>query len=75
MRPFICRTTSAWPPKPAGESGSFDNARTGTANGEWINPRHENAPVTIHLDVTGGIGDVSVDRGLVLVMALADASR
>ncbi len=24
----------------------------------WINPAHENAPVTIHLDVHGGVGEI-----------------
>jgi hypothetical protein len=26
--------------------------------GSWINPAHENAPVTIHLDVKGGVGEI-----------------
>ena len=29
-------------------------------NGRWINPGHENAPVTIRLDVKGGIGQIDV---------------
>jgi hypothetical protein len=28
--------------------------------GQWINPAHENAPVTIHLDVKGGIGQIEI---------------
>ena len=28
--------------------------------GLWINPAHENAPVTIHLDIKGGIGAIEV---------------
>lgn len=26
--------------------------------GEWINPAHENAPATIHVDVQGGVGEI-----------------
>ena len=29
-------------------------------NGSWINPAHEQAPVTIHLDVNGGIGQIQI---------------
>jgi hypothetical protein len=29
-------------------------------SGHWINPRHENAPVTIHVDVKGGIGQIEI---------------
>jgi hypothetical protein len=29
-------------------------------NGRWINPAHEHAPATIHLDVRGGIGQITV---------------
>jgi len=28
--------------------------------GQWMNPAHENAPVTIHLDIKGGIGQIEV---------------
>jgi len=28
--------------------------------GTWINPAHENAPVTIHVDVEGGIGQIEI---------------
>jgi predicted membrane protein len=28
--------------------------------GRWINTRHENAPVTIHLDVKSGIGQIEI---------------
>jgi N-terminal domain of toast_rack, DUF2154 len=28
--------------------------------GQWINAAHENAPVTIHLDVKGGIGQIEI---------------
>jgi len=28
--------------------------------GQWINPQHENAPVTIRLDVKGGIGQIEI---------------
>lgn len=27
---------------------------------QWINPAHENAPVTIHLDVHGGVGEINL---------------
>lgn len=29
-------------------------------NGRWINPGHENAPVTIRLDVKGGVGQIDL---------------
>jgi hypothetical protein len=29
-------------------------------DGRWINPLHENAPVTIHLDVKGGVGQIDL---------------
>jgi hypothetical protein len=29
-------------------------------NGFWMNPAHEQAPVTIHLDVNGGIGQIQI---------------
>ncbi len=29
-------------------------------NGRWINPRHENDPVTIHVDVKGGVGQIDL---------------
>ena len=29
-------------------------------NGRWINPLHENAPVTIRLDVKGGVGQIDL---------------
>jgi hypothetical protein len=29
-------------------------------NGTWINSAHENAPVTIHIDVSGGIGQIQL---------------
>ena len=29
-------------------------------NGRWINPAHEHAPVTIHMDVRGGIGNITM---------------
>ena len=29
-------------------------------NGRWINPLHENAPVAIHLDVKGGVGQIDL---------------
>jgi hypothetical protein len=29
-------------------------------NGRWINPGHENSPVTIRLDVKGGVGQIDL---------------
>jgi hypothetical protein len=29
-------------------------------NGRWINPTQENSPVTIHLDVKGGVGQIDI---------------
>ncbi len=29
-------------------------------NGSWINAAHENAPVTIHIDVNGGVGQITL---------------
>jgi len=29
-------------------------------DGVWINPAHEQAPVTIHLDVAGGVGQIQI---------------
>lgn len=29
-------------------------------NGRWINPQHENSPVTIRLDVKGGVGQIDL---------------
>jgi hypothetical protein len=29
-------------------------------NGRWINPGHENDPVTIRVDVKGGIGQIDL---------------
>ncbi len=29
-------------------------------NGSWINAAHENAPVTIHIDVNGGVGQIQL---------------
>jgi hypothetical protein len=28
--------------------------------GHWMNPAHENSPVTIHVDVKGGIGQIEL---------------
>jgi hypothetical protein len=50
--------------------GIVANARGGIGNinvrgleqrgGMWINPAHENAPVTIHIEVNGGIGNIQL---------------
>jgi hypothetical protein len=29
-------------------------------DGRWVNPSHEHAPVTIHLDIQGGIGNITL---------------
>jgi hypothetical protein len=29
-------------------------------DGRWINPAHQHAPVTIHLDVSGGVGNITI---------------
>ena len=31
-------------------------------NGVWINPERANAPVTVHLDVSGGVGEIRLVR-------------
>jgi hypothetical protein len=53
-----------------GDTGVIANATGGIGDvnvrglekrgGHWINPTHENAPVTIHLDVKGGIGQIEI---------------
>ncbi|HTS76477.1 MAG TPA: toast rack family protein [Bryobacteraceae bacterium] len=52
------------------DAGIVANASGGIGNisvrglekrgGQWINPAHENAPVTIHLDIQGGIGQIEL---------------
>jgi hypothetical protein len=53
-----------------GDTGVIANATGGIGDvnvrglekrgGQWINPAHENAPVTIHLDIKGGIGQIEI---------------
>lgn len=43
-----------------GGIGDVDVRGLEKRGGEWINPAHENAPVTIHLDVKGGIGQIEI---------------
>ncbi len=44
----------------AGGIGNIDVRGLEKRNGRWINAAHENAPVTIHLDVKGGIGNITL---------------
>jgi hypothetical protein len=56
-----------------GDVGVAANARGGIGSisvhglekqgGRWINPGHEHALVTIHLDVTGGVGNINLLAG------------
>ncbi len=41
-----------------GGIGGVDVQGLEKRNGNWINPAHENAPVTIHVDVKGGVGQI-----------------
>lgn len=42
----------------AGGIGNISVSGLEKRNGHWINPAHENAPVTIHVDVHGGVGEI-----------------
>jgi uncharacterized protein DUF2154 len=44
----------------AGGIGEINVRGLDKRDGRWINPLHENAPVTIHLDIKGGIGQIDV---------------
>jgi N-terminal domain of toast_rack, DUF2154 len=44
----------------AGGIGNIDVRGLEKRNGRWINASHENSPVTIHLDVKGGIGNITL---------------
>lgn len=44
----------------SGGIGNIDVRGLEKSNGHWINPAHEHAPVTIHVDVNGGIGNISL---------------
>ncbi len=44
----------------AGGIGNIEAHGLEKRNGHWINAAHENAPVTIHLDVKGGIGNITL---------------
>jgi len=46
--------------KAAGGIGSISVRGLEKRGGEYINPAHENAPVTIHLDVHGGVGEINL---------------
>jgi hypothetical protein len=43
-----------------GGIGSIDVQGLEKRDGRWINPAHEHAPVTIHVDVNGGIGEIKL---------------
>lgn len=42
----------------SGGIGNINVSGLEKRDGQWINPAHENAPVTIHLDIHGGIGEI-----------------
>lgn len=44
----------------AGGIGDINVRGLEKSGGQWINPAHENAPVTIHLDIKGGIGQIEI---------------
>ncbi len=44
----------------AGGIGNIDVRGLEKRGGHWINAAHENSPVTIHLDVKGGIGNITL---------------
>src|SRR6266851_4242378 len=43
-----------------GGIGSIDVSGLEKRDGRWINPGHEHAPATIHVDVNGGIGEIKL---------------
>lgn len=43
-----------------GGIGNIDVRGLEKQGGRWINPSHEQAPVTIHIDVNGGIGQITL---------------
>ena len=44
----------------AGGIGNISVRGLEKRSNHWINPAHENAPVTIHLDIHGGVGEINV---------------
>lgn len=44
----------------AGGIGNITASGLEKRNGNWINPAHEHAPVTIRLDVRGGVGNITL---------------
>jgi N-terminal domain of toast_rack, DUF2154 len=44
----------------AGGLGDINVRGLEQRNGRWINPHHENDPVTIHVDVKGGVGQIDL---------------
>jgi hypothetical protein len=49
--------------KAAGGIGNISVRGLEKRGGQWINPAHENAPVTIHLNVEGGVGEINIITG------------
>jgi len=43
-----------------GGIGNIDAEGLEKHNGRWISPRHEDAKVTVHLDIRGGIGNITL---------------
>jgi predicted membrane protein len=46
--------------KAAGGIGNISVHGLEKRGGQYINPAHENAPVTIHLNVEGGVGEINL---------------
>jgi hypothetical protein len=44
----------------AGGIGNIDVQGLEKQNGHWVNTSHEHSPVTIHVDVKGGIGNITL---------------
>jgi uncharacterized protein DUF2154 len=43
-----------------GGIGNIDVRGLEKRGATWVNPGHENAPVTIHLDISGGVGNIDL---------------
>jgi hypothetical protein len=43
-----------------GGIGNIDAEGLEKHNGRWVSPQHENAKVTLHLDIRGGIGNITL---------------
>ncbi len=44
----------------AGGIGSIDTSGLEERNGRWVNPRELNSPVTVRVDVKGGVGEIKL---------------